>query len=78
MSPILLHDHLPMAAGGRPTCCRTSHASGELQHKSDHPLVPVGPGSDIAVCVTALRSNQSGPLSNTLFGENVRCGFVVP
>ena len=27
-----------------------------------------------AVCVTALRSNQSAPLSNTLFGEKVCCG----
>ena len=59
MSPILFHDHLPMAAGGRPTCCRTSHASGELQHKSDHPLVPVGPGLDIV-----LRSNEPSTVTH--------------
>ena len=28
----------------------------------------------VDVCVTALRSNQSGPVSNTIFGEKVRCG----
>ena len=26
----------------------------------------------------ALKNNQSGPSSDTLFGKKVRCGFVVP